>query len=235
MVPARRREPPVAAPPRRAPIHFALRIATPSNERSSTDPGRRCAGIRDPPRRPPAPAPRQGARSVRARCRAHADRRDRPAVGVRRRAAGPDPGQGPRADAHLGVLVPPHRLDRRQSPGRHAARALHRRPGRAPPAQGPLDGGAPVARPAGRGGRARLPDRLGLEGLRARRHGLRHRAAQRIAARRPPAGADLHAVHQGARRRTRSMPSPPSTHSRAASSLPTRNSSSASTRTSGSC
>ena len=102
--------------------------------------------------------------------------------------------------------------------------------------------------------RARVPVGLGLEGLSGDRRRVRHPAAGRAARIRSPAAADLHAGHQGAERPrhqhqraeaatlvghalldTRqgrspcgSTPKAPRTPNRAASSSPTRNSSSAS-------
>ena len=52
--------------------------------------------------------------------------------------------------------------------------------------------------------RARLPVRLGLEGLRRHRRAVRHHAADGAARIRPPAAADLHAGDQGDRAATTS-------------------------------
>ena len=56
---------------------------------------------------------------------------------------------------------------------------VRRGPGRARAARGPRSRGAPARAAADRGGRARLPDRLRLEGLPGERPGLRHCAAAR--------------------------------------------------------
>ena len=193
-----------------------------------------------------------------------AHRRHRSHLGLRLRARLRHSRQGPGADAAVGVLVRPHRRHRPQprasapmstpSPPRCAA---HRRP-----AARPRDAGAQDHAAAGRVRRARLPVGLGLEGLRRHRRGLRHRAAGRPARIGPPAGADLHAGHQGRfgarpqhqrgrgrrgrRRRPAAAAARPLTHgalrgrasrtpTRAASSSPTPSSSSASPTTASCC
>ena len=95
---------------------------------------------------------RQGSRDLRARRRAPAARRERPHLDLRRRPPDRDPGQGPRADGPLRLLVRAHEAHRPEPP----ARAARRRP---------LDR-VPAARDAARRvRRARLHHRLGLEGL----------------------------------------------------------------------
>ena len=146
--------------------------------------------------------------------------------------------------------------DRPQPPDHDRARRLPARgAGRARPGR-PVDAGEPAHDDADRVRRARLPRRLGMEGLQGHRHGLRPQ---------PPAGhgrgaeaaeAALHAVDEGHRRprpehrprrrrparrrgalrparsrcRSSSTRPPPSTRSSGASSSPTRSSSSARTR-----
>ena len=58
---------------------------------------------------------RQGARALRGQSRPHADGRERPRVGVRRRAARPDPRQGPGADRAVALLVRADARDRRRT------------------------------------------------------------------------------------------------------------------------
>ena len=118
-----------------------------------------------------APASRQGARQLRDRRRPPADRRERSPVRFRRRAARSDSRQGPRADGDLEFLVRAHAPHRREPPDRRAAVALRDGPRRARAARGPRGRRAPPQAAAGRGGRARLPDRLRLEGLPGRAAG----------------------------------------------------------------
>ena len=102
-----------------------------------------------------------------ARRRPPADGGLRPDLGLRRRAADADPGQGPGADGHLRAsgssrprgIVPNHLIsaDRATFPGEAGA---------APDLRRPVDARAPADDAAGRVHRARLPRRLGLEGLR---------------------------------------------------------------------
>ena len=190
---------------------------------------------------------RQGARALRARRRAAAARRQRPDLDLRRRPADRDPRQGPRAHRPVRVLV---RADARDSAPNHL---LALRAGR------PLDRVPAAGDAAARVRRARLPRRLGLEGLpRDRRDvcghalpdGLREsdrlpepiftpstkattgpRREHRRASRRPSSSARERFERGRARRRSRSTASPPSTPPRAGSSSPTRSSSSASTTT----
>ena len=128
------------------------------------------------------------------------DRRHRPHLGLRRHPADADPREGQRAHADLRLLVrqdAAHRAEPHRRPGavrrRRRARAPRRTLGRRAP-------GAGAAR---RGDRARLSHRLGAQGLRAHRHGLRHPAAARVSSRRAACRADLHAVDQGRDRRPR--------------------------------
>ena len=71
---------------------------------------------------PPAPASRQGARSLRRRRRPAAGRADRPAVRVRRDPADADSGQGPGADGAVVLLVRETRARHPQPPDRHRSR-----------------------------------------------------------------------------------------------------------------
>ena len=118
----------------------------------------RLASAGDPAGRSPAPRQGQGPRALRPR-RRPADGRLRPHLDLRRRPSDADPGQGQGAHRAVGALVRPDRG--RSSPttscppptacrttlrGRGAARAA-------------------AADAAGRVRRARLPHRLGLEGL----------------------------------------------------------------------
>ena len=64
---------------------------------------------------------RQGARHLRDRRAIDAHRDHRPAVGLRRGAAGPDPRQGPRAQFHLELLVRAHATYRAEPSDRRAA------------------------------------------------------------------------------------------------------------------
>ena len=87
--------------------------------------------------------------------------------------------------AHLGLLVRAHARDRPQPPARaERGRALERVPA----------AGDAADRVRG----ARLPGRLGLEGLPAHRKDRRAHASARPGRVRPPARADLHALDQGA-------------------------------------
>ena len=94
----------------------------------------------------------------------------------------------------MGDLVPHHLLSidvaRFPEPLRSHARA----------ARGPVDARAPDRAGAGRVRRARLPVRLGLEGISADRQRLRHHAAGRAARVGSAAGTDLHAGDQGRER-----------------------------------
>ena len=144
---------------------------------------------------------RQGARHVRGGRRQVADRRIGPHLRLRRDPRRSHPRQGPGADRTDRVLAAEARP--------HPAQPLHRREagrrggGRGRPGARPRRGGqAPQAHP-GRGRRARLPDRFGLEGLPGHRLGLRHQAARRPAAGQPVARADLHAGRQGGVRHAR--------------------------------
>ena len=149
---------------------------------SGACPSRRRAGG------PRAPQPGQGAGDVRPR-RPPADGRLRPHLGLRRGAADADPGQGQVLTGLSVFWFEPHGGHRPQPP------ALDRR--------------------AGRGARPRrwwcakleiLPVECVVRGYlsgsgwkdyQRDRRGLRHRAAGRPARVRPPAGADLHARHEG--------------------------------------
>ena len=125
---------------------------------------------------------------------------------VRRRAADADPGQGPRADRHLALLV------RRDDRSRDHAQppALHGRCRRCPAStraqaaelRGRIDDLPPRRCAAGRVDRPRLPRRQWLEGLRPHRRRVRHSAAGRPARERAPAGAAVHALDQGGGRAT---------------------------------
>ena len=89
-----------------------------------------------------------------------------------------------------GGIVPNHLLGRRTRPFDDELR-------------GRVDGLPADGRRAHRGGRPRLPRRIGLEGVPGERHGLRHRAPVRSPRERPPARADLHAGDQGRAGRAR--------------------------------
>ena len=195
-------------------------------------------------------AKRQGAGALRARRRAPAARRQRPDLGVRRRPADGDPGQGPRAHRPLGLLVRAH--------ARASARTTCSR-----------------LRPDGRSTEARRLRMLPIECVvRGYLAGSGWKDYQRTGATsghalpeglresdRAP-GADLHAGdegHRGPRREHRARRRRPSSsaptcsreverlvaralparrrarRSSGASSSPTRSSSSATTRTAGSC
>ena len=95
----------------------------------------------------------------------------------------------------LKAIVPSQALDIAPGIGRRGKRA---RPGRRPRHRGEKTQGA-----AGRSHRARLSGRLRLEGIPGQPVGVRHRAARRPEAGRPPARTDLHAVDQGGGRRPR--------------------------------
>ena len=128
---------------------------------------------------------RKGPRDLRHRRRPPAARRVRPDLDLRRRPADRDPGQGPRPDRPLRLLVHAPRADRAEPHARH-------------PRRRPLDGVPPARDAADRVRRARLSRGLGLEGLPRERRGLRAPAA-----RGPPRvgqapRADLHAGDEGA-------------------------------------
>ena len=98
----------------------------------------------------------------------------------------PIPGQGPRPDRHLALLVPRdrRRRDHAQSPavdGRGDAARRVRRGGSG--AARPVDDLPPCRRAARRADRPRLPGRQWLEGLRPHRRRVRHPAAGRVCAR----------------------------------------------------
>ena len=97
-----------------------------------------------------------------------------------------DPRQGARPDRPVGVLV---RADARDRPEPPAGAARRRPLARVPAARDA----------AGRGRRARLPVRLGLEGLPGDRVGLRARAPRRARRVGPAAGADRHPGDEGRR------------------------------------
>ena len=148
---------------------------------------------RDPTRTAP-PLHRQGARPLRGRPRPDADRRLRPDLGVRRRAARRDPRQGAGAHRAVDVLVRADRGDLAEPPGvlrpdrlPRDGRSRGRRPGDAR-AGDPADP-ARVHRP-------RLPVRVGVVGVRGAGHRLRPDAARPGCAR--PSGS-----------RSRSSPRPP--------------------------
>ena len=114
--------------------------------------------------------------------------------------AEPDPRQGPGADGLLAVLV---RADER--PGRQPP--AHREPLGVPAAvrRGDVPVGARDAREARRGRAdrvrgARLPERLGLEGVPERGAVCGVELPVGLVGVRPPARADLHADHEGGRR-----------------------------------
>jgi hypothetical protein len=127
-------------------------------------------------------APRQGARRVRPGRRA-ADGGDRPRQRLRRRAPAADPAQGRGAHADLRLVVRPHR-----GPGSPTTSSRSTRPDRAPipgTRRDAIDLGAPLdagpqarALPGGVRG-ARLPLRLGVEGVPGARHARRRAAAPR--------------------------------------------------------
>ncbi len=115
-------------------------------------------------------SPRQGPRHLRPR-RSPADRRHRSHFGLRLRARLGHPGQGQGPDADLGVLVRPDAGDRAES------RDLDRRRATFPPscrgrcgdARRTVDARPQDRTAADRMRGARLPVRIGLEGLRRRR------------------------------------------------------------------
>ena len=152
-----------------------------------------------------------------------------------------DPGQGPRPDRPLRLLVHADARDRPEPPAR-------------PPRRRPLDGVPAAGDAADRVRRARLPRRLGLEGLPATRSTSGHalpeglRESDRLPepiftpATKATTGHDENIDAEQAaelvgaerfaeveRRRSRCTASPRSTRWRAGSSSPTRSSSSAST------
>ena len=108
----------------------------------------------------------------------------------------PIPRQGPRAHGALAALVRAHRRHRAQPRDLGAARGLPGGRARSR-AGGPDAARAPARDAAARVRRARLPRGLGLEGLRAHRRGLRHRAAGRAARGRPAAAPLFTPVDQG--------------------------------------
>ena len=140
--------------------------------------------------------PGEGPRALRSR-RVSPSRRERPDLGVRRRAFARDPRQGQDPDPTLDLLVPEVRR-RREPPPRNR--------------RGALPGGASGRRASA--GRAvgdrqevrghpvrvrgpRVPRRLGLVGVQEDGPGLRHRPPVRTARSGPAARADLHAGHEG--------------------------------------
>jgi phosphoribosylaminoimidazole-succinocarboxamide synthase len=92
-------------------------------------------------------------------------------------------------------IVPNHLTGRR--PGERGRRRRARAGAR------PLDAGEEAAAPAGGSGRARLPRRQRLEGIRGHRIGLRRDAAAGSRDGLQAAGADLHAGDQGSDGRSR--------------------------------
>ena len=188
---------------------------------------------------------------------AHAHRHHRPPERVRRGAARPDPGQGPRAHQHLELLVRAHRPHRAEPPLGLPARARGAGRGRARDHRRPLHGraaaeGAAASKPwcaatssAPAGRTTRRPARSAAS---SSRRGCAWPTACRSRSSRPrprPSAATTTRTSasrdRGRDRAPRSPPAcatPPSrstssrphTRSRAASSSPTPSSSSASTR-----
>ena len=141
--------------------------------------------------------------NLRGRRRASAHRGHGPAVGVRRGAPRSHPRQGRGADGAVALLVRADRWGRAQPLLDGGARGLRggRRGAGGDRRSG--DGGAPSRAAAHRGHRARLPHRLGVEGLPAHRDGVRDPAAVGAEAGRPAAGGHLHPLDQGRGRRAR--------------------------------
>ena len=83
------------------------------------------------------------------------------------------------------------------------APGIRRRRQRKAPGRRPCYGGEEAQAAADRGDRARLPGRLGLEGIPEDRQRLRHPAARRPARGRQAAAAAVHPFDQGRSRRTR--------------------------------
>ena len=113
---------------------------------------------------------RQGPRALRARRRAPAAHRERPHLGVRRRPADRDPGQGSRADRPLRLLVRAH-----EATSSRTTCSTIREDGRSMECRRLADAPDRVRR-------ARLPLRIGLEELPGERRGVRDRAARRASA-----------------------------------------------------
>ena len=120
-------------------------------------------------RRSEAPLLREGPRDLRVGGRP-ADGRLRPDLDLRRGDADADPRQGQGAEPDVGILV---RADRGHRP---QPLPLRRRAGGG---RRTGDAGAAAGDVPGRVRRARLPLRLGLEGIQGGRRGLRDRAAGR--------------------------------------------------------
>ena len=148
--------------------------------------------------------PWQGPRHVRGR-RPPADGRHRQDLRVRRGARLRRARQGPCAQPVVAVLVRAYHGHRGQPPDFDGSRRLSRS---AAPARGPacrtLDAGAAHEAHSHRVRRPRIPVGLRLEGVPARRAGLRRPPPRRPARVRPPAGTNLHAGHQGGDRATTS-------------------------------
>ncbi len=123
-----------------------------------------------------------------------ADGRLGPDLDLRRGDADARDRQGQGAQPDLGILV---RADRRHRPQPLPLRRCPRG------GRGTGDAGAAAGDVPGRVRRARLPLRLGLEGIQGGRRGLRDRAAVGTAGVRQAAGADLHPGDQGRYRRPR--------------------------------
>ena len=196
--PGRRRAPAAARAPRRRPDRRAASSASPTSTPASTTRRSSATSPRSSPdstawrqrsmspassARRLVPALRQGPRPVRARRRPAAARRVGPAVSAFDVVLPTDdPGQGPRPDRPVAVLV---RADRGASSRTTSSATAPEdlpagarlRTGRRRRAARPDDALPPRRRPADRGHRPRLPRGLRLEGLPADRRGLRHRAA----------------------------------------------------------
>ena len=141
-------------------------------------------------------------RDVYELARRDAGRHQRPPLGVRRRPADADPRQGQGADAARRRSGSSARGTSSPTISRPPLEDVVPRMRRAP--RRPLDRRAQGEAAAGRGRRARLPRRLGLEGVQAQRHRLRRsRCRPACVEAEQAAGADLHALDQGRARRAR--------------------------------
>src|ERR1700733_447695 len=159
---------------------------------SSRQPRTYATGFAIPPALRVAPArleedpPGKGARHLRCRCGAHADRHHRSPVGVRCRVAGPYSVQGRGPHANLVVLVRQDPAPGGQPPLHPSDRECRGRRRRAGAAGRPVHGGKEAAGAADRSGGARLSHRIGVQGLQAPWLGMRYPAARRERADRLP-------------------------------------------------
>ncbi len=141
-----------------------------------------------------APLLGQGPRALRGGPRPIADGRERPGVGVRRRAPRRDPRQGPGAHRAVAVLVRPDRRSRAQP--RDLVRS-HRLPRDRRQRRRPGDAREGDAARSARMRRAGLPVRARVDGIRGAGHRRWLPGSDRTASGRAPPGAAVHADDQG--------------------------------------